>query len=275
MTYATLMVHLQTGRSNTGVLQLAGDLAERFHAAVIGIAARQPRQMVYGDDYMSSELFELQRDEIAHEMKQTEAEFRAALQVRVATLEWRSTMTYTLLSDTLSEQARSADLIITSTASRESLDESRAADIGDLIMQAGRPVLIVPAGEKKLKLERALIGWKDTRESRRAVVDALPLLKEAAFVAVVGIADQEDLTATRTHLADVVGWLKRHGIAAEPLASPSTGNESTALYAIAQDHDADVIVAGAYGHSRLREWALGGVTRDLLLHSDCCSLLSH
>lgn len=275
MTYGTLMVHLELGRSNAGLLQIAGDLAERFHAGVIGIAACQPMQLVYGDSFISGDIYEQDRQELDKEMKAAEAEFRRALQMRAVTLEWRSTVMFTLLSDYLAREARSADLVITGIASGDLFDSSRSVNTGDLVMRAGRPVLVVPAAAGKVKLDRVVVGWKDTREARRAVSDALPLLKGASHVAVVEIAVEEELAAARTQIEDVAGWLNRHGIKAECLTSPSTGDDATALYAMAQDQGADVIVAGAYGHSRLREWALGGVTRDLLLRANWCSLLSH
>ena len=274
MTYGTLMVHLELGRSNAGLLQIAGDLAERFHAGVSGIAACQPMQLVYGDSFISGDIYEQDRQELDKEMKAAEAEFRRALQMRAVTLEWRSTVMFTLLSDYLAREARSADLVITGIASGDLFDSSRSVNTGDLVMRAGRPVLVVPAAAGKVKLDRVVVGWKDTREARRAVSDALPLLKCASHVAVVAIAVEEELAAARTQIEDVAGWLNRHGIKAECLTSPSTGDDATALYAMAQDQGADVIVAGAYGHSRLREWALGGVTRDLLLRANWCSLLS-
>jgi nucleotide-binding universal stress UspA family protein len=148
--------------------------------------------------------------------------------------------------------------------------------MGDLVMQVGRPILIVPAAADKLKLERVVVFWKETREARRAAFDALPLLKKAVNVVVAEIAAEEDLAAVRTHLEEVVGWLKRHGVVAEVLALPSTGDDATGLNAIAEEQGADIIVAGAYGHGRLREWAFGGVTSDLLLRpQDRCSLVSH
>ena len=275
MTYGTLMVHLELGRSNAGLLQIAGDLAERFHAGVIGIAACQPMQLVYGDSFISGDIYEQDRQELDKEMKAAEAEFRRALQMRAVTLEWRSTVMFTLLSDYLARESRSADLVITGIASGDLFDSSRSVNTGDLVMRAGRPVLVVPAAAGKVKLDRVVVGWKNTREARRAVSDALPLLKGASHVAVVEIAVEEELAAARTQIEDVAGWLNRHGIKAECLTSPSTGDDATALYAMAQDQGADVIVAGAYGHSRLREWALGGVTRDLLLRANWCSLLSH
>src|ERR1700722_8444083 len=132
-------------------------------------------------------------------------------------------------------------------------------------MQVARPVLVVPAAADELKLEQAVIGWKDTRETQRAVFDALPLLKKSTHVTVVEICAEDETAAARTRVEDVVGWLKWHGVVAESHASPSTGDDASLLNAIAREQGANIIVAGAYGHSRLREWVLGGVTRDILL----------
>ncbi len=275
MTYATLMVHLELRRLNADLLQIAGDLAERFDAKVIGIATGNPMQVLYDETYVPQELVEKDRAEIENEMKEAEVEFRSALQGQVRTVEWRSTVTYAPLADYLAREARAADLVIAGVGSSGLFDGSRRVYTSDLIMQGGRPVLIVPAAVDKLKLERAIVGWKDTRETRRAVFDALPLLKKVAHVSVVEIAAEEDLVAARVRLEDVVGWLTQHGVEAQSLASPSSGDNATQLNAIAHEQSADVIVAGAYGHSRLREWALGGVTRDILLRADRCALLSH
>ena len=126
-----------------------------------------------------------------------------------------------------------------------------------------------------LRLEQVVVAWKDTREARRAAFDALPLLKKAAHVTVVEIAAEAELAMARVRVEDVVGWLKRHGVVAEALTLPSLYEDAGRLNAIAEQRGADVIVAGAYGHSRLREFVLGGVTRDLLLRADRCSLVSH
>jgi nucleotide-binding universal stress UspA family protein len=144
-------------------------------------------------------------------------------------------------------------------------------NLGDLIMQLGRPVLLVPAAPDVSKLDRVVVGWKETREARRAV----SLLKAAAQVTVVEVAEENELAVARSHVADVVAWLERHGVAAEALTLTSTGDDSTQLNAIAHDRGANLLVAGAYGHSRLREWALGGVTSALLESTSRCSLLSH
>lgn len=276
MTYKTLMVHLQLRQSNDGVLKIAADLAERFQAGVIGIAACQPLQIVQGDVYVSGDLVDQDREEITKEIREVEAAFRAALFMCANPVEWRSAVTLASLPGYLANEARSADLVITGLDRDASLfDMSRHVNIGDLVMQVGRPVLIVPTTAHALKAERIVVGWKDTRESRRAILDALPFLRRAAQVALVEIADAADLAAARARLADVAAWLKRHGVVAEPVASPSTGDDAARLKAIVRDQDAGLVVIGAYGHSRLREWAFGGVTRELLFHTDRCLLVSH
>jgi len=275
MTYATLMVNLEFGQSNASLLQTAGDLAERFHSGVIGVAACQPMNYDYGGVYISGELVEEDRKEIDREMKKTEAEFRDALQKRAKFLEWRSTVTAFALCEDIIRTARGADLIITNVNSAKWLGASQRVNTADLVMRAGRPVFLVPPAASKPKLDRVLVAWKDTREARRAVLDALPLLKKAAHITIVEIAGEDDAAVARTHLEDVVLWLKRHGAAAESFVSVSNGNDATRLNAIAQEKESDVIVAGAYGHSRMREWALGGVTMDLLLCASRCAFVSH
>jgi nucleotide-binding universal stress UspA family protein len=277
MGYATLMVHLELGHKNTALLNIAGDLAERLHAAVIGIAVCQPMRILYNDGYVPGEIIEQDRKEIDDEMKAAEAEFRTALSRRIGVTEWRSAVTYTSLSDHLAKEARCADLVITGVDKNVSMfDTSRHVDIGDLVMQAGRPCLIIPAATERLALEHVVVGWKETAETRRAIRDALPLLQAAAGqVTVVEIAPEADLPAARDRVRDVTLWLKRHGVEASPVAVPSTGDDTARLNAAMREQGADLLIAGAYGHSRVREWALGGVTRDLLLRAERCALVSH
>ncbi len=276
MTYSTLMVHLDLQASNEKLLQLTGGLAERCKAHVVGIAACQPMAVAYSDGYMSAEVIDQDRAECERKIIEAKTGFRAALGGKAAEAGWRSTISYMSLTNYVAEQARAADLLIIGAAQKDSsLDGSRLVSVGDLVMRAGRPVLIVPQGVDRLDLDSVVIGWKESRETRRAATDALPLLRLAGRVLVVEIAAQEDLADARGRTTDVVDWLGRHGIQAEGLAAPSSGADSARLDAIAQEHGAGLLVAGAYGHNRVREWVLGGVTRDLLLRPDRCTLVSH
>lgn len=275
MTYATLMVHLELGRSNAGLLRLAGEVAERFRAGVIGIAGSQIMLTSYNDGYVPGDVIVQVHDEAKQQIKEAEAEFRNALRTNAGPLEWRSTVMSASLSEYIASEARSADLVMTSVNSADLLNASRLINAGELIMQVGRPVLIVPGVTDKLNLEQIIVGWKDTREARRAAFDALPLLKKAAHVTVVELAEAGELSGSRTSVKEVVEWLKRHGVEAEFIAARSTGDEAAQLNAIAQEKDAGIIVAGAYGHNRLREFVFGGVTRNLLKCANHCSFMSH
>ena len=271
MTYATVMVNLDPGQVNAAVLHVAGDIAERLQTQIIGIAAGQLLTSVYADGYVAGSLINQDRGELEALVEATETEFRHALHNRASTIDWRSAVTFGSPAAYVANESRCADLVITSAGTRA----GRSVNTGDLVMQAGRPILAVPAGTAALHIERVLIAWKDTREARRAVLDALPLLKLAATVYVVEIASADDTADAEWRTRDVAAWLSRHGIVAEATVAKPNGTDQHRLHQLATDFNAGLIVAGAYGHSRVREWIIGGVTRALLDDSTCCSLLSH
>lgn len=275
MGYVTLMAHLQLGQSNAGLLKITGDLAERFKAGVIGVTAGQLLQVAYDDPYYSGDLVEWNRKVIEKEAREARNEFRSLLAPSVARLEWRSNITFEPLCDYFARQARSADLIVTVADRATLLNRTRHFNTGDLVMRAGRPVLVVPPGADHLKLDRVLVGWNDSREARHAVQDALPLLQTATHVTVAEIAPEERLLEAEDHVGDVAAWLALHGINANTIASPRRGTDTGGLAQIAAEQAADIIVAGAYGHSRMHEWVLGGVTSDLLLGTAHFACLSH
>jgi len=111
-----------------------------------------------------------------------------------------------------------------------------------------------------------MVCWRDTREARRAVSDALPLLQKTQQVVVVELVpDESGRDAAHGRVDDVIAWLKRHGVAAfaRVFHWPERNNPMEKLF----QYGADLIVAGAYGHTRLREWVFGGFTGDLLHRS--------
>jgi nucleotide-binding universal stress UspA family protein len=272
----TIMVHLELSQTNDGLLAIAGDLAERLHARVIGITGCQPVQLAYADTYFSGDVVVADRTEIEKELKKTEEHFRTTLAARGLKADWRSTICYEPLSDFITRQARSADLIITGPDIGGGVfDSTRRVNIADLVMQAGRPVLIVPHGRDTLDLNHVIVGWKESHESRRAIADALPLLKLAYRVTVMEITEKSDTARADGHLADVLRWLEHHDIVADSETAAAIGSDSGRLAELANEKVADLIVAGAYGHSRAREWVLGGVTEDFLLNPDRCVLVSH
>lgn len=276
MTYPTLMAHLDVGSPNDGVLRVVASLATRFKAKVIGIAACQPMPIMYSDGYTAGDMVQTELAELVKETTEAEASFRTALQGKVAALEWRSVIANEQLADYVARQARAADLVITGPDQGWSaFDATKRVVVNNLVLKAGRPVIIVPADADGLNLDSVFVAWKDTREARRAIVDALPMLKEAGRVFVVEITAAADIEAGRKRLADVAAWLDRHGVASECSVVASMGDDAAQLGAVARDKRAGLIVAGAFGHDRLREWVLGGVTRDLLVHPSRCSFVSY
>lgn len=269
--YSTLMVYLEPNRDNEPLLAATRDLAERSGAAVIGVSAVQRLTLGYTVRGISGEIFELDREETQKSMAAAEYEFRAALHQSSRHLEWRAVVTEGPPIARLASQMRNADLVI-AEADRNG---ASAVDIADLVMLAGRPVLLVPTGTDKLPAQKVIVAWKDSRESRRAVSDALPFLKAANQVLVVEIADADHLAGASQSVEDVTQWLKRHGVTAEGRAIPETSDHALQLAAVVEQEGAELIIAGAYGHSRFQEWALGGVTYDLLLRSRVPTLLSH
>src|ERR1700722_9728108 len=272
---STLMACMSTDRSNTELLAVVADLAQRFSAAVIGVCAKQLSMhssilAVGPGEPRGHEL-----DKFRERLEDLEEEFSSALSI-VTNLQWRAQMTAGPTSHYLAAEARAADLLVAnSEAGDRKGSTSSEIDVSDLVMRGGRPILLAPPGVRGLKLTRTLVCWKDSREARRAVADALPILKASRAVDVVELVSEQEIEAARTRLADVGDWLYRHGVEANCLATPLTGVESAHLAAIAEDLGADLIVAGAFGHSRLREWAFGGVTQDLLVRSERCAFVSH
>jgi nucleotide-binding universal stress UspA family protein len=275
MTYTTLMVHFDLDDSNDARLRIAGDLAQRFDASVIGIAAcERSAPLYFAEGTFAQELADREQADISNRLRAAEERFSNMLKGRAKSIEWRSAIA--LPTPYIVKEARAADLIITGNRRSMSHDLTRQLNPSELVLQVGRPVLLTPPEAEWLKFGSALIGWKDTREARRAVWDALPLLQHVQEVTVTEIVEGEARMANaQAHVRDVVAWLGRHGVAASGIVPEETDDAVMRLERIAGDVGADIIVAGAYGHSRANEWIFGGVSRDLLLQSRRGCLLSH
>lgn len=277
MTYATVMVSLALDQPNDSRLQVAGELAERFEAAIIGVAAAQVAPPLYFTDGAAAQgLIDQEEAGVKRRLAELEAQFRNAIRNRGGHVEWRSAMDFPERF-TLA-QARCADIIVSGGQSPAFSDVFALASPKDLVMQAGRPILVVPDGVNWLDLRSVLVAWKDSPEARQALADALPILRKARDVAVVAIPESDDdRPIAVAGVTDVTAWLGRHGVTATARVCEAGRNESVArqLEKVAGDVGASLIVAGAYGHSRFRELILGGVTQYLVTQSARCVLLSH
>ena len=179
--------------------------------------------------------------------------------------------------DSVVRQALCADLVVVGQTDRSASPDGVAWDFPQqVVLQGGCPVLVVPyAGDFSAVGTRVMVAWKGTREAARALRDALPVLKTAERVVVVEVADEPVPQGADVGLREVQAWLARHGIAAEIRVDAGAADAGDVLLSRAADLGSDLIVMGAYGHSRMREWVLGGVTRHLLDHMTVPTLLSH
>ncbi len=274
--YSTLMVYLDPFADNTGLLQVTRDLAERFEASVLGVSGGRLVGVGYDVGGLPGGVIDMGREELDEALEATRETALAILRRPGRHIEWRSIVNSGPLEAAVIRETRGADLVIAASNYRESLAQGTAyLNAGDLVMQSGRPVVIVPPAVTGLGARSVLVGWKDSRETRRAVSDALPFLQAAERTLVVQIARKSEIGEAREAVADVVRWLKRHGVTAQGKAVSERGRNALQLDNLAKAEAIDLIVAGAYGHSRVREWVLGGVTRNLLLYGDRCALVSH
>jgi nucleotide-binding universal stress UspA family protein len=277
MTYPTVMVSLALDQSNEARLEAAGQFAERFDAGIVGIAAAQfspPLYFTSGEQ--AQNLIDQGRASIKKRISELEAQFREATRNRVKHSEWRSAIDFP--ARYVLQEARCADIVVSGGQNEALSDPFAVASPKDLVMQAGRPLFVVPDGVNWLDLRSVLVAWKDTLEARRAIGDSLPMLRKAKNVIVAEIVERADgRSAAESRVRDVVAWLSRHGVSASELVSDNRGDHDATLQldGIAADVGAGVVVAGAYGHSRFRELILGGMTQHLITQSKRCVLLSH
>jgi len=269
-TYVSIMVPMDLEPHAEARAKLAADLADRFSSRLIGIAAQPIQAPLYFEAPVEgvAGIVEIEERRSKEDLAKVEAVFRRAVGARNR-IEWRQALDFP--RDYAIEQARAADLIVAARPQRSDGGlRPMSVDGGDLVMDAGRPVLFVPPEVNFLSATRIVVAWKDTREARRAVWDGMPFLKRAAEVSIVAV-DDDDRSAR-----DVAAYLGCHNVDAAVLTRPETGNlVAVELVRIAQQEGADLIISGAYGHSRAREWAFGGVTRDLLTASPLCCLMTH
>jgi nucleotide-binding universal stress UspA family protein len=283
MTFRSILVHVEAESAAADKrIRLAAGLARRFEATLIGAAACTLRPLPVGDPYagayMDAQITQEEEDQVEADLLAARGAFARHPACEPVLTEWRAAMD--LPADFIARQARAADLIVIGRdLDRQKLGPTQFPDPGDVLMRAGRPVLVVPPETEALEAKHVIVAWKDTREARRAVRDALPFLVRAETVLVVDIVEDdeggEDDEAEK-RIADVVAYLARHEVDARgEVRFRRERSVADELILVAEQRDADLIVSGGYGHSRMREWVLGGVTRDLLQHSPKGCLLSH
>lgn len=266
-----ILLNIDVDAFSPGLVKCAEALARRFGADLVGNASAEPYPIMTGGRGagITAALHVEERASIEATLQALEVDFRKALSPTTKA-EWRFSVETPNRS--LIEAARGADLIV--TGSYEASGFRRRVDVGQLIIAAGRPVLVVAKDVEAIQGDTIVIGWKDTREARRAVADALPFLRHARKVAVVAIEDGDN-SLQQASLTDLLDWLGRHEIVAVGELHAAQGDPAQQLEDISSGLGADLVVTGGYGRSRLQEWLFGGMTRGLLTRHTISRFMSN
>jgi nucleotide-binding universal stress UspA family protein len=276
MGYKTILVHCDAGKMTQRRAAVAAELAERFDAHLIGLHVRQRFEApMFTDATMGLDaLYKTYEQAVKTEETASTAAFQAALAGKRRSSEWRVVDGYA--EENLTAAARYADLVVVGQREPEPLPESTPSDLPEkLALHGERPVLVVPhIGATQPPGRTVMVCWNGRREASRAATGALPLLKAAERVIVLTIdAEKTDEPEAAKQAGD---WLARHGVKAtvqsDSAAATDVGN---VILSRAADAAVDLIVMGIYGHSRMREFVLGGASRTLLASMTVPLLIAH
>ena len=272
MAIQDILVHIDNSKMCDARLQAAVTLAQQHNAHITGLYL-MPQVLVptYAEVHVPADILQTQTNQLKANAARAEQQFKTATSGCMA--QWLAVQ-----GDVVTELMRQAlytDLIVVGQPQDSSIF-SAYADIPDqVVMGAVRPVLAIPyIGAKSTIGQRIMVAWNASREAARAVADALPLLEQAEQVDVVAVNPPS--SSGDIPCADVCHYLARHGVKTE--ASQTVAKDidiGDVLLSRAADQGTDLLVIGAYGHTRFRETILGGVTKQLLEHMTIPVLLSH
>jgi nucleotide-binding universal stress UspA family protein len=270
-----ILVHVAPGTISEARLRYALSLAREHEAKLNGVTVRlSPAAAVsvtIGDAQATAAICEAS----AANCLAAKAVFDRVTTGSMVELEWREVCG--LPADAIAAEGSAADLVILGGHDREESDGA-LYDLqpADVIMACGTPVMVLPKHPPaSFHARRILLAWKSTAQAARAAHHALPLLKQAECVVLTEIVADSDGGGYEIPAQSMAKYLGSHGVAVSIRQLHVAGDAGAQLIQAAQDNECDLIVAGAYGHSRLREWALGGVTRSLLADSTLPCILSH
>lgn len=275
MSYAAVMTHVQADKEAQPRLACAVDIAKRFGAALRGVAAEMIPPLAFDGGFYSvaADWTIAMRETIETRLRTSREAFEAA------TADFGACAAFTcgmqLPTPAVAAASRAADLIVAGGAPPSMHDAYRDVSAAELAITSGRPVLVAPPGAPPLRGKQVLLAWKDTREARRALSDAIPFFEQAERVVVAAVCPQAEAGRAHIEVADVAAALKRRGINAEAKVVEHAHADGFQILRQASLEGADLVVCGAYGHSRLGEWVFGGVTQDLLSQDQVYLLLSH
>jgi nucleotide-binding universal stress UspA family protein len=279
MSYRSILVHLDRNPTCTQRVQVAIDVARHHNAQLIGVA---PTGLPYMPYAAGMEGVGLYYAETAKALRDLAQESVRAFDQQTAATGLTAVVSMQLNQEAgaaIATHGRCTDLVVLSQIDPRADDAAVGRDFVEyVLLNVARPVLIVPyAGTFSGMSQAAVVAWDGSRESARAVADALPMLKAAQKVTVM-VFNQASATgdaSSTVSATDIAPYLARHGVNVE-LSNEQTGIDiGNAILSRLADYGADLLVMGGYSHSRFREAILGGVTKTILSHMTVPVLMSH
>ncbi|HEX6957386.1 MAG TPA: universal stress protein [Ferrovibrio sp.] len=267
MTYSDILVHLTDDPRNGAKTDAALLLARKFNAHVTALyTLPPPQQLYYMGEYVPAELFQRQAQEARAKAQKAKAAFEAEAAKQGVTSDWLESER--LPVDAVETFGRSFDLLVLGQPDPDPKDPAvvpAGVDVlpHELALRAGRPILTIPYAGQYPEIGRyIMVAWNGSKEATRALHDAMPFLTAAKQVVVFGINPEQE---GGTPGAEIARHLARHGVKVEVAnaVAQDIGPGEALLSAVA-DRGVDLLVMGAYGHSRLREMVFGGVTETVL-----------
>ncbi len=276
MDYKTILVELGDDPARAARLEVALALCRRFGAGLVGLTATGTRLEPFrgaGDEagrYAEQAAAGLQRT-----VDENLAALQAAMASSTTTVAYRHVVVEAETGWALATEGRFADLVLPPPLQAgDNAPPLMEQEAEYALLNAGRPVLLVPVGAMLAPQGHALVGWDGSRPAARAVSDALPLLAQASTVTVVVVAGERGEDEQQAGGERLLQWLAAHGVPAW-LRVQRGGLPGEVLLRLTQELDAGLLVAGGYGRGRLRQRVLGGTTRTLVRHAGVPLLLSH
>lgn len=280
MAYKNLLVLIDETKANAGRMAAAIALARSRKAHVVGLyVIAEPDLSGFVRAQIPDEVLEEQRARAEETAEAAVAAFRELAEREGVAADGRIARAQAHeVAALIALQARYADLVIAGQAAPEEPGPGGRQMVADLVLSAGRPVLVIPYIGVARPIGRTVtVAWDAGREAARAVADAMPFLEAAERVHVLVV---NPVTGAQAHGpepgADIALSLARHGVKAEvEVTSAPDIEEGEAILSWLADSGSDLLVMGAYGHGRLRELVLGGVSRLVLESMTCPVLMAH
>ncbi|HEV7275958.1 MAG TPA: universal stress protein [Devosiaceae bacterium] len=271
-----IVVYVTGGQEDGSRIGHAAALATGYDVSLTAVHLNKMPELIAPTDYLGAGYLQTVMSESQERSRQAHEELRRRLSGLTVPHDLRQIEGYPgRIGDALAAEVRTSDLFV---GTLPYADRDRSGHIEEAVLfKSGRGCLFVPTDAPvRESYDTIFLAWKNTREAARAAAEALPFLQRAALV-IIGVVEESGASEQygETVGTDIARYLSRHEVTTELRAINGWSDAGEALLNEAEKTSAQMIVMGGYGHSRFREWVLGGVTRHVMTHARVPVLTAH